>query len=136
MGYSLLFVFPVLSAHGALVLSLLGPQPLLDAMNVETVGTLPPDLEIVTIIITRISGECHDDTHQRTIVSGKLAVWAAAVESYSADAAGVVIGEPLPDRDPRPGADVDLESGLGSGLLSPRPEAAPVLVLLAEADLG
>ena len=37
---SLLFELPLLPAHGALVLGLLGPQPLHDAVDVEAMGAL------------------------------------------------------------------------------------------------
>ena len=42
---NLLLEFPVLPAHGALVLGLLSSQPLHDAMDVETVAALTPHLE-------------------------------------------------------------------------------------------
>ena len=54
MRVNLLFVFPVSSAHGTVVLGLLGGQPLLYAVNVEAVTALSP--------------------HQRTVVSSKLTV--------------------------------------------------------------
>ena len=41
---SLLFELPLLPAHGALVLGLLGPQPLHDAVDVEAVAALTPHL--------------------------------------------------------------------------------------------
>ena len=59
-------------------------------------------------------------TKEQTSVVTSILVGAASVKSYSADAASVVIGEPLPDRDPGPGADGDLEPIAGSGLLSLR----------------
>ena len=52
--YNLLFVFPVSSAHGTVVLGLLGGQPLLNAVDVEAVGALAP--------------------HQRAVVTSELAV--------------------------------------------------------------
>ena len=113
------------------MLGLLRPQPLLDAVNVETVGALSPNLEEIMLKVIII---CLDATDQGTVVSGKFTIGTAAVKSYSADAACVVIGEPLPDSDPRPRADGDLEPGLGPGLLRLL-EAAPVLVLLTGADL-
>ena len=50
----LLLVLPVPPAHGAVVLGLLGGQPLLYAVNVEAVATLPP--------------------HQGTVVTSELTV--------------------------------------------------------------
>ena len=83
-----LFELPLLPAHGALVLGLLGAQPLHDAVDVEAVAALPPD--------------------QRTVVTRELAVGAATVERDAADAAGVVVGGPLPDGHAAPGTNVDL----------------------------
>ena len=44
MRVNLLFVFPVSSAHGTVVLGLLGGQPLLNAVDVEAVAALTPHL--------------------------------------------------------------------------------------------
>lgn len=83
----LLLELPLLPAHGALVLGLLRAQPLHDAVDVEAVAALSP--------------------HKRTVVSSKLTVRAAAVKSYPTDTTGIIIGQPLPDSDTIPGADVD-----------------------------
>ena len=40
--------------------------------------------------------------HEGAVVPGQLAIWAAAVEGDAADAAGVVVGHPLPRRHPVP----------------------------------
>ena len=69
---SLLLELPLLPAHGALVLGLLGPQPLHDAVDVKAVAALSP--------------------HKRTVVSSKLAVRTATIKSYPADTTGVIIG--------------------------------------------
>lgn len=42
-----LFKLPFLSAHGALLLHLLGVQPFQDAVHVEAVGALAPDQRAV-----------------------------------------------------------------------------------------
>lgn len=72
---------PVLSAHRALLLRL-GVEPLDDAVDMEAVRAGPP--------------------HQRTVVSGKLAVRTATVERHTTDAAVIVVRHPAPGRHARP----------------------------------
>jgi len=79
---NLLLEFPVLPAHGALMLGLLSPQPLHDTMDVEAVAALTP--------------------HQRAVVSCKFTIRAASIKSHPANATSVVICEPLPDSHSRP----------------------------------
>ena len=52
--------------------------------------------------------------HQGAVVAGQLAVGAAAVEGHPADAASVVVGDPLPRRDAVPATDVDIQLKTGT----------------------
>ena len=71
------------------MLRLLRVEPLHDAVDVEAVGACAP--------------------HQGAVVAGQLAVWAASVEGHTADAARVVVGNPLPRGDPVPATDVNVQ---------------------------
>ena len=72
------FELPLLSAHRALLIDLLTVQPLHDAVNVKAVRALAPD--------------------ERAIITRQFAIGAAAVEGHSANAAVIVVGDPLPHR--------------------------------------
>ena len=52
---SLLFELPLLPAHGALVLGLLGPQPLHDAVDVEAVAALTPHLRKCALVTKNLA---------------------------------------------------------------------------------
>ena len=70
-----LFELPLLPAHGALVLGLLGAQPLHDAVDVEAVAALTPHL------IKYASQTLPYNTNQRAIIPSKFAIGTASVES-------------------------------------------------------
>ena len=97
MGRGLLFVFPVLSAHGALVLGLLGAQPLHDAVDVEAVAALTPHLrnryptmskyvraaaQDQDIVYYVIQSNAQFATNQRAVVSCKFTIRAASIKSH------------------------------------------------------
>lgn len=69
-----LFELPFLAAHWALLLHLLGVEPLEDAVHMETVGALSPN--------------------QWAVITRHLTVRAAAVERHSANTAVLVISDP------------------------------------------
>lgn len=73
--------FPVLSAHGALLLGL-GVQPLHDAMDVEAVGAGAP--------------------HQRAVVPRELAVRATTIKGHTTYTTVIVVSYPPPSRNARP----------------------------------
>lgn len=57
-------------------------EPLHDAVNVEAVRACTP--------------------HQGAVIARQLAIWTAAIEGHSANAAVVVVRYPAPGRNPRP----------------------------------
>ena len=77
------------------MLGLLAVEPLHDAVDVKAVGAGAPD--------------------QGTIVAGQFAVRTAAVEGDAANAASVVVGDPLPGGHAVPTPDPDAQPGLGLG---------------------
>ena len=83
-----LFKFPLLPAHGALLVDLLRLQPLHDAVDVEAMRTLTP--------------------HQRAIVTREPTVRAATVKGHPANSAAIVIGNPSPSCYPSPRFDFNL----------------------------
>ena len=92
--YNLLFVFPVSSAHGTVVLGLLGGQPLLNAVDVEAVAALSPHQG--TVVSSKLAVRTTSEHHDVTSTSSVCALY-LPVESHSTNAAGVVISQPLPD---------------------------------------
>lgn len=83
---------PGLPAYGAPVVGV-RPQPLLDALQVESVAAAAPD--------------------DGAVIAGELPVWRAAVERVPADAADVVAGVPGPGADGVPLLDLHPEHHLG-----------------------
>lgn len=81
-GDWLLLKLPLLSAHGALLVELLGLEPLHDAVNVEAVRALTPD--------------------QRAVIPRQAAVRAAAIKGHAADPTAIVICHPAPSGHARP----------------------------------
>ena len=96
---NLLLEFPVLPAHGALMLGLLSSQPLHDTMDVEAVAALTPhlgnryatmstysraaaqDRDIVYFVI-QYSMKRKLATDQRAVVSCKFTIRAASIKSH------------------------------------------------------
>ena len=72
---NLLLEFPVLPAHGALVLGLLGTQPLHDAVDVEAVAALTPHL------VKYASQPLPYNTNQRAVIPSKFTIRTASIKS-------------------------------------------------------
>ena len=94
---NLLLEFPVLPAHGALMLGLLSSKPLHDAMDVEAMTALTPHLgnwyptmskygraaaQDQDIVYYVIQSNAQFATNQRAVVSCKFTIWAASIKSH------------------------------------------------------